>query len=1237
MNASTSSASNGSSKASATTATAATTSTATVENDDSWMSTSSTSTSNTSNSNSNSSTAGSSLATADAVQVQPPFQLRATRSSGMLRHEPPAHTAPQPYARQEPTSALSALLASTSSSHASAALASIQGSASTPSSSARPAFEPSTMSGAAAEPHSHIGSDNDLLGRSAPTPATGTRDTASFPSAAASTSNIGSSSITSASSADGMHNHGPAAQQLSLSSLSVPLRRESLLPRQQRLSVIGNYTGYSGNYSLPVSHLSSILSSASGSSSPLSFVAPTSWAASMPNPSTVLASTSTTAYLHPISSATNEQPLTAPVMAVDTRSAMPANELDAASTAAASSSSEAGVASASTLTSLFSPATVYSPEHPHSHVSAGQASKVIAVDQAPLPTSAQIINNETDANVQPTLRPGQTEKGQTPAGNVQFTPPMQLPRVYDKQEPQSPHDRPMQDHPPPTQPQVAAESEKPQLVPAATRLARLNLGVISVTGASDGLHSTPLGSMANPPQSPSTSIATPFTQHQHLQRVNPIKWALTLAGRMAEEAVRADGNQLYKLALERYAAVIRHLTDVLVSISQAERQKRLLFVRPHRRCVDQASSGGQPDRQSATSRGASARDMHPAGDMTGSAPATAMPDGPKTSMGSNDAFASVTGDEKHLIMRLRDQYMTRVTTILSHLPLEVSAMYSHTFPSSQASVSQAPLSTGVTAPPGASLTGSFKSGEQDSVLLQSALSRSSLAKSASSLSLASLETRSAAGQTTIAYAGLPPQPLPLVPSTSATSLQTSAPIGKPLSRRPAPFELSFLAIIGRDLSREPLPGPFSFDPLVRPLQVMQRLAKSMVHGEFLTPQLYIPCEVWTQPGGKITSAELKLAAIQQLFAPLGRLRAYQHQDPDIQHLAHFQQAVADYEAVMDTVRVALLKKLKYLTVDEDTKLGGAGSDILGDGTANGVVAVPFPGSIPYNSNASGGYSSFGGAASGATMQGPGYLGGPDATLASTASVPSSYQPATNTPPSAGRDRLFSSWGLKFQKSIERFKGPSRDKRSQGGSGHGDASSASTGVGMGFSLGSSISASNAGGAGPGSLGRDNMASTPGIGRDGSSKSLISGTSGGTSGSGSGSGNGSSSGFGGALGGNVSATGKTALLIGYRDMMVRFLTESHLVLAFWIEKVTPKSGGSDDNLLQMMGGSDGDASFSAPPPRSAMSTVDAPEARHIRNKLRRIMAFYDSVVCVVLMRDLQELLDRFTRKIRNVSNM
>ncbi|KAK5666492.1 hypothetical protein QVD99_006566 [Batrachochytrium dendrobatidis] len=487
---------------------------------------------------------------------------------------------------------------------------------------------------------------------------------------------------------------------------------------------------------------------------------------------------------------------------------------------------------------------------------------------------------------------------------------------------------------------------------------------------------------------------------------DPLKRSLMLALQLSDEAVRADNQQLHKLALERYLIVIGNLTDILVCVSQVERLLRAPCTRPHRRRATQdlglnktSSFGGIL----------------------------------QTSQTTEKSLWSVSADDKHAIMHIRDQYIARVNTLIATLPIDVTTSYSH------------PL----VKPPFAAI------------------------------------------------------PVSLDPPSHSPS-----------------FEIAFLNVMRQDLSHTSVPDPLLNDPLLRPLQIMQRLAKSMSHGGFLTNHLYVPSDVWTQPRGKIAFIDMKCNTFNQLFVPLDRLRAAQQNDPEISSISNFNKAVEEYEFAIDVVRTQLLKKLKYLSSDDD----GRSSSMFLDSHASHSTLDP-----------------------------------------------------STTQPNPSRDRLLS-WSHKFQKSLEKFK----SVKERGSSGSSKSISATT-------------TSNSTSSNPSGI---LSISTNNISMASASSTL-----------------------------NAGASKGSASLLVYSETMSRFLNESRQILLQWVERVTTLAQTTDSDPTNPISPNSKHAQY---PPLSVQDTY------HVRSKLRKIMQFYDSVVCAMLLKDLHGLLDRFINKICKVAN-
>ncbi|KAL2912940.1 hypothetical protein HK105_207611 [Polyrhizophydium stewartii] len=564
---------------------------------------------------------------------------------------------------------------------------------------------------------------------------------------------------------------------------------------------------------------------------------------------------------------------------------------------------------------------------------------------------------------------------------------------------------------------------------------------------------------------------------------------------MSEEAVRADNQQFHKLALERYLPVVRDLSDILVDISHEERLSRIPFARPRRRRLNPHLA---PQRSSAATDSLMLA-------LPSAAPRSAAP---SVSAAPPSALASAGTAPSPLHFSGHGSGPSSSGSGASYFAANPPAVAAQIqAPASSAPHCAAPVSAGSAAFPSLHLA---------ALDLDPSNPRISVDDKHAIMNIRDQYV----ARVNVLIANLPPEVTYIYTHPPRqTAPQLRLPHAQPHARTTG-FEASFLNIMRHDLSRLPVPSPFSFDPLIRPLQIMQRLAKSMTHGEFITPQLYIPADVWCQPGARIAFLDLKCSVFGQLFVPLGRLKSYQQDDPDVTSIRSFNRAIEDYESATDAARIQLVKRLKFLAADDDAKLGGAFGDVLGGPSA------------------------------------------PDPAQAIAT-------------PTTGRDRFIMNWSVKLQKSFEKFTG----KEGRGAAARHDVSSG-----------------------------------------------LAGGSGGGSPSGQGAGGPSAA----AAGGGSGASAKMQTLISYRDIMTRFLIESCLVFAYWVDKVTTRSGGSDDDLAS-------DDLPSLPGRGAPSQLVQTPEARHVRNKLKKLLTFYDSVVCVMLARDLHELVDRFTRKIRKVSNI
>ncbi|OAJ41395.1 hypothetical protein BDEG_25005 [Batrachochytrium dendrobatidis JEL423] len=98
-------------------------------------------------------------------------------------------------------------------------------------------------------------------------------------------------------------------------------------------------------------------------------------------------------------------------------------------------------------------------------------------------------------------------------------------------------------------------------------------------------------------------------------------------------------------------------------------------------------------------------------------------------------------------------------------------------------------------------------------------------------------------------------------------------------------------------------------------------------------------------------------------------------------------------------------------------------------------------------------------------------------------------------------------------------------------------------------------------------------------------------------------------------NAGASKGSASLLVYSETMSRFLNESRQILLQWVERVTTLAQTTDSDPINPISPNSKHAQY---PPLSVQDTY------HVRSKLRKIMQFYDSVVCAMLLKDLHDLL-------------
>lgn len=116
----------------------------------------------------------------------------------------------------------------------------------------------------------------------------------------------------------------------------------------------------------------------------------------------------------------------------------------------------------------------------------------------------------------------------------------------------------------------------------------------------------------------------------------------------------------------------------------------------------------------------------------------------------------------------------------------------------------------------------------------------------------------------------------------------------------------------------------------KPLRLILSLEKSMDHGAYITPRLYIPKNMWQQPNIRLPHLEIKVAACETLMNDLARLEKWSQLDDLTGSLKLLEQFLDAVESLQNN----LSKKLKRESMDAST----SGSVVNGSDIASGVEA-----------------------------------------------------------------------------------------------------------------------------------------------------------------------------------------------------------------------------------------------------------------------------------------------------------
>uniref|UniRef100_V5EWL3 Uncharacterized protein n=2 Tax=Kalmanozyma brasiliensis (strain GHG001) TaxID=1365824 RepID=V5EWL3_KALBG len=128
--------------------------------------------------------------------------------------------------------------------------------------------------------------------------------------------------------------------------------------------------------------------------------------------------------------------------------------------------------------------------------------------------------------------------------------------------------------------------------------------------------------------------------------------------------------------------------------------------------------------------------------------------------------------------------------------------------------------------------------------------------------------------------------------------------------------------------------PTSAHPLLKPFLTLTLLRASILSGSQLTPTLYLPRDIWRQPGAKLVGIETKLRAIELLLSGLDSLE--RAGEPLLLPLGtgagletssgtRWLRALDEWESVLGDVQSMLSKKLPFLDAAGGVKKSGLGS------------------------------------------------------------------------------------------------------------------------------------------------------------------------------------------------------------------------------------------------------------------------------------------------------------------------
>lgn len=167
-----------------------------------------------------------------------------------------------------------------------------------------------------------------------------------------------------------------------------------------------------------------------------------------------------------------------------------------------------------------------------------------------------------------------------------------------------------------------------------------------------------------------------------------------------------------------------------------------------------------------------------------------------------------------------------------------------------------------------------------------------------------------------------------------------------------------------------------------PMRLVLSLEKSMEDGAYITPRLYIPKNMWHQPGIRLPHVEIKIAACESLMADLSKLERWNKLDD----LTGSLKVLEGLEDAVESLKTTLAKKLKRESMNGSSNTSTATTS---NGQQSPVTTTSSSSSVISMNN----------------------------TIPDNISVSSI---SSNTSSSYKKSQAFMSWGTKLSKSVERM-------------------------------------------------------------------------------------------------------------------------------------------------------------------------------------------------------------------------